>query len=226
MSDWETFHQLLSERRSIRAYHQDPVSDEDVLKLLEAARLAPSSGNRQPFRWMVVRRLETRTRMAEVVKVEVAARLRASRPDLAADLEAYSGQFVSFSAAPVVIVPVYRSNSPSSEPVVAGQVSSALDAAVRDSLFSVAAAITQMLLAAPTLGLGACWMTGPLVAEEQLASLLGVSRDWRLAALIPVGYPAERPSSPRRRPLARLVIPEPDVAELDESVFDVLWDEA
>jgi nitroreductase len=48
-------------------------------------------------------------------------------------------------------------------------------------------------------------MTGPLVAEASLARTLGVPEGWRVAALIPVGYPAETPEAPRRRPLASLV---------------------
>ncbi|GAB6155084.1 hypothetical protein JCM17380_38350 [Desulfosporosinus burensis] len=42
-------------RRSIRKYTQNPVSDELVYELLEAARLAPSGTNHQPWRFIVVR---------------------------------------------------------------------------------------------------------------------------------------------------------------------------
>lgn len=42
-------------RRSIRSFKDEPVNDESVLKLIEAARLAPSGGNRQPWRFVEVR---------------------------------------------------------------------------------------------------------------------------------------------------------------------------
>ncbi len=76
-----------------------------------------------------------------------------------------------------------------------------------DALCSVAAALTQLLLAAHALGLGACWMTGPLVAEERLACALQVPDGWRISALVPVGYPAEAPEPPPRRPVSALLQP-------------------
>lgn len=51
-------------RRSIRRYKPEPVSREDLLKLLEAARLAPSAGNRQPWRFIVVMNPERRRSLA------------------------------------------------------------------------------------------------------------------------------------------------------------------
>jgi nitroreductase len=49
------FADLISYRRSIRAYTPDPVQDDKLARILEAARLAPTACNRQPFRIVVVR---------------------------------------------------------------------------------------------------------------------------------------------------------------------------
>ncbi len=51
-------------RRSVRSYEPDPVSDEILSRLLEAARLAPSAMNYQPWRFIVVRSQEKRDRIA------------------------------------------------------------------------------------------------------------------------------------------------------------------
>ncbi len=221
LSDWESLHNILRARRSIRVFRDEPVSDDAVLRLLEAAQVAPSAGNRQPFRWMVVRRADTKRRMVEAVKEEIADRIRITRPDLLSDADGYASQVVGFVHAPVVIVPVYLSwrgtGVSSSSPPIG---SSVLDADLRDNLFSVAAAITQMLLAATAVGLGACWMTGPLVAESRLVSLLGISPGWRMAGVIPLGIPDEQPVAPRRRALAQLVLPEPDAPEDDAEQDD------
>lgn len=221
LSDWEVLHRVLCERRSIRAFRDEPISDDAVLRLLEAAQVAPNAGNRQPFRWMVVRHAETKRRMADAVKAEIAERLTATRPELLSDADAYASQMIGFTLAPVVIVPVYlwgRGAGLSAFSPTLG--SHLLDADLRDNLFSVAAAITQMLLAAAAIGLGACWMTGPLVAESRLSSLLGVPAGWRIAALIPVGVADEQPAAPRRRALAQLALPEPDTSEDDVEEFD------
>jgi len=51
-------------RRSIRAYSSRNVSDEDVLRLIEAARWAPSAGNIQPWEFVIVRDPEVKGRLA------------------------------------------------------------------------------------------------------------------------------------------------------------------
>ena len=51
---------------------------------------------------------------------------------------------------------------------------------------SVAASIENLLLAAADLGLGACWMTGPLIAREGLELVLDIKNPNQLLALIPI----------------------------------------
>ena len=53
-------------RRSIRAYTQEPVTDAQVEALLRAAMAAPSAGNQQPWRFVVVRDKRTLTAITEV----------------------------------------------------------------------------------------------------------------------------------------------------------------
>lgn len=60
------YFQLISTRYSVRAYRPDPVEDEKLQKVLEAARLAPTADNRQPFQLIVV---HTRGREAELRQI-------------------------------------------------------------------------------------------------------------------------------------------------------------
>ena len=60
------FQKLMDTRRSVRAYRPDPVPEALLQQVLEAARLAPSACNRQPFRVVVIR---TRGREAELLRV-------------------------------------------------------------------------------------------------------------------------------------------------------------
>ncbi|NJD58926.1 MAG: nitroreductase, partial [Anaerolineae bacterium] len=48
------FQELIKHRYSVRAYKPDPVEDEKIMLVLEAARLAPTAGNRQPFQIVVI----------------------------------------------------------------------------------------------------------------------------------------------------------------------------
>ncbi|RLE70536.1 MAG: nitroreductase [Thermoprotei archaeon] len=57
--------EVVRKRRSIRRYRTEPVASEDLKKMLEAARLAPSAGNRQPWYFIVVRDAEIKRKLAE-----------------------------------------------------------------------------------------------------------------------------------------------------------------
>ena len=56
---------VLEKRRSIRKYKNTPVPKETILKILEAARIAPSAGNRQPWHFVVVENKETIKKLAK-----------------------------------------------------------------------------------------------------------------------------------------------------------------
>ena len=58
------FDKVLKKRRSIRRYKADPVPKESVLKVLEAARIAPSAAHRQPWHFIVVEDEEMRAKLA------------------------------------------------------------------------------------------------------------------------------------------------------------------
>ena len=58
-------HEAIRTRSSVREYLPIPVPDEQVMKVLEAARLAPSSSNRQQWRFIVVRDQDRRRRLAQ-----------------------------------------------------------------------------------------------------------------------------------------------------------------
>jgi len=206
--EYDALMRVIRERRSIRRFLPDPIGAPILERLCEAARWAPSAGNRQPFRLLVVEDAPRREAMASAVRAVVERIVAAARADRAADLAAYLENFSHFAQAPVVLAVVFRQGpdllavgrrAGEADPAAAGQ------RLLIDAVSSASAAIMNLLLAAHTLGLGACWMTGPLVAAEELRSCLAVTRGWEIAALVPLGYPAEAPAPPPRRPLGRLV---------------------
>jgi len=60
--------EAIEKRRSIRKYKPSGISNESLKKILEAARLAPSAGNRQPWRFVVVRNSERKKLLAEAAQ--------------------------------------------------------------------------------------------------------------------------------------------------------------
>jgi nitroreductase len=63
---WRTMLDVIKARRSIRSYTSDPIVDEQIQTLLEAAMAAPSASNRQPWEFIVVRDAQSRQALSQV----------------------------------------------------------------------------------------------------------------------------------------------------------------
>jgi nitroreductase len=61
----KNIYELITLRKSVRSYKSDPVPDELIRKLLEAARLSPSASNRQEWRFIIVTDTENRRQIAD-----------------------------------------------------------------------------------------------------------------------------------------------------------------
>jgi nitroreductase len=58
------FYEVIRTRRSIRSYKPDPIPEEVLMRIMDAARIAPSGSNRQPWKFIVVKDEELRKRLA------------------------------------------------------------------------------------------------------------------------------------------------------------------
>ncbi len=190
-------------RRSVRKYKRTPVPKQLVQELLEAANMAPSATNRQPWEFVVVNRsfldrLEETLKEAfqeRVASVSEEAMRRAikdlSLPDGAGGdrLQALGAFYRTLGGAPVAVgVCLPREKDPW---------------VWKNNISDSAAAIENLLLAAWGKGLGSCWMTGPLKGRaDAIASFLGVPADRELIAIIALGYPDHQPSVPPKKDVA------------------------
>ena len=66
--DYESFLELVKQRRSIRRFRPDPIPDDYVDKIIEAARWAPSGFNTQPWEFVVVKKKELKDSIIEFVR--------------------------------------------------------------------------------------------------------------------------------------------------------------
>jgi len=187
------YFETVNKRRSVCQFSDKPVANKDVMAMLEAALLAPSATNEQPWRFIVIRDKNLKEGMGDVVNAMVEA-VTASTDDKQrkkrlAWMRSYS---THFAAAPVAIAVLAR-------PWVGGGYSEPTDPARRDlALESVAMAIAHLQLAATALGYGSCFASSPAeFAREELEAVLGVEQPWFLVGIISLGVPAKRPG---RRP--------------------------
>ena len=193
-------------RKSIRRFKQTPVPDEDIKKILDAGRLAPSANNTQPWSFIVLKNRIVLKQMADAARQMIDRMIPyAESEQQAKRLAAYKGNYYTFfENAPVVIAVLMEGYDAGTDRLLAKMGYSPEN--IRrlrplPGIQSVAAAVENMLLAIHALGYGSCWMTGPLVAQETFEKLLSFDKEKSIAALLPVGVPDENPPARPRKPL-------------------------
>jgi len=197
-------------RTSIRRFKQTPVPDEDIRKILDAGRLAPSANNTQPWSFLVIKDKETLKKMAGAVREMVDRMIPYAEDEKQAQrLGAYKGTYYTFFENAPVVIAVFMEGYDAGTDKLLARMGYPAEDIMRlrplPGLQSVAAAIEHMQLALHALGYGSCWMTGPLVAQEAFEKLLGYGKDKFIAALMPIGVPDEHPQARPRKALEELV---------------------
>ena len=202
MTDYDQLLDLIRTRRSIRRFTAQPVNRDSILKLLEAARWAPSNHNRQPWRFIVVEDAAQMQALAQNVTRAISARLK-SLPPIAAGYAGELGEHaIAFAQASVVVIVLHKPPIKLSAALLEGVPNPAL---VSGEPLSTAMAVQNMLLAAHALGIGGCVLTAPLLVPEAIAATVVLPPGLELTCLLALGYPAEAPAAPRRKDLEQLV---------------------
>lgn len=189
--------------RAIRRYADEPVTDDQLQKILFAASRAPSGSNRQPFRFIVLRdgepASEAKRLIAGAAQAFWADKRAADGYDkgsgsddgspkarMARAMQAYVD---GFAEVPVLILPClvrYRAHNP-------------IEGA------SIYPAVQNLLLAARAVGLGGVLSGWHGPVEDELRALLGIPEEVFMAGTVTLGVPAGKHGPVRRRPLAELV---------------------
>ena len=165
-------------RRSVRYYKPDAVKEADLQVILEAARWAPSWANTQCWRFVVVRDMAT--------KAKLASTLSPGNPATSAVTEA-----------PVVIAACAQLGK-------AGHKRGEVSTDKGDwFMFDVALAMQNLTLAAWSLGLGTVHVG--LLDAKKAAEILQLPPDIVFVELTPLGYPNEQPKATPRKELSEIV---------------------
>jgi len=201
----------LRSRRSVRTFTDQPVARDALVRVLEGAITAPSSTNRQPWRFAVVRSPAMRARIVEAVARRT-AEIKAiiARSHHAEDFGSYGDFFHEpLASAQVIVVPQYREYPDLIANLIASgggdPAAFSTASAMQSELVSTSAAIMALLLQVHAEGLGACMMAGPMVARAELHALLGIEAPWRMVGAIAIGHPDGGAPARGRKPLDRVV---------------------
>src|SRR5690606_29984234 len=187
---------------SRRYLSPDPVPEDVVDAILDAAVRGPNGGNRQQWAWVVVTDPETKAQIAQWYREGWRAAYGDRRDAVIGAATAGAGVSdrgfravehlaLHLEEAPVWVVPVLRNAAGSTDPRLGA---------------SIYGAVQNLVLAARAYGVGTTLTTFHTVREREVAALLGLPEDALTMGLLPLGYPVRgRWSQPRRRPLAEVV---------------------
>lgn len=192
---------LLRSRRSVRVYQDRPVPREFIEQMLEAARWAPSPHGRQPWRFVVLTRLELKTQLADYMGETWQQNLEMDGQDAAIVNIRLEKSRQRILHAPALIIPCLYLEDLDRYPDEQRQTDETTMA-----IQSLGAAIQNMLLTAHDLGLDAGWMCAPLFCPEVVCAALDLDTRLIPHALITVGYAAADPKRRERLPLSTLVV--------------------
>lgn len=179
---WNVF----QNRRSVRKFKPDSVPQFDILKIINAARLAPTSGNQQPWKFLIIRDKNKINQLKEACISNVLDGL--SNEDKQAKTEAVKSRFGDYFSAPVYIVVLTDNHSMYPDynhwdgPLAAG----------------------YLMLAARALGYGTVFITDA-IPDDITKRLLNISDDYTRVCITPLGIPLEWPDSPPKKNLEDFV---------------------
>ena len=188
----QTVLDVIRNRRSIRVYQPDPISDEHIALLIEAARWAPTGEDANPWRFIIIRDRETiqkigrlsglcdrRVFTAEYLSGEMEKRLGHLDEEKRKKIEQklISGKVSSFVMnAPLLMVLCGRRDLGWDMP------------------YDCSACVQNILLMAQAIGLASCWVESAMMDirdETAIRRMLDVPKNYRPFTAITIGYPAQ-----------------------------------
>lgn len=207
--------------RALRRLKPDPIPDDVLFQVLDAAIRAPSGGNAQDWRFVLITDAAVKERIGAWFR-EAWARYQpeyAANPELMDTLPRHrrlplkSTDYLvhHIHEAPVIVAPCSQRGRHSTP---------------GGSIFP---AVQNMLLAARALGLGGCITNFARAHHDELMARLGIPETYEIACLIPLGYPLDRPGTVRRRPVRQVTFlnawnqPWPFAAQQPDEGWTARW---
>jgi nitroreductase len=190
VEDGMTFDGLLKNRRSIRSYQERPVSVQAIQEMIDESTLAPSAGNEQPWKFVIINDKEMIKTLSDESKKNILARIAASPDDYAKKYQRMlqNESFNVFYNAPCVVMILGLSS-------------------LKNLYVDCALAASYFMMAAVSRGLGTCWVNlGTEIYDPEMLHELGIPDNCTIVAPIILGYPARIPPAPKRKEPAILKI--------------------
>lgn len=196
---------------AIRRLRPDPVPDEIITKVLDAAIRAPSGSNAQSWLFVVVKDAGKRKQLGGVYKKasEILMKLYAGAPrpehmdekKYARFMQSVQHLFDHMGDAPVLLVPCLKASMWSGSTNLPADIKARMVGSVRIAGSSIYPAVQNIILACRAFGLGTVLTTIHAFFEEEVRAILNLPADVQTYALMPIGYPQGHHFPVKRRPV-------------------------
>ena len=180
--------ELLATTRAVRKRldFEKPVPKEIILECIGLSQQAPTGGNSQGWRWLIVEDQTKKDALAELYRIGAKDYLSAeyAKAEAAGDKQGLrvfdSAKFLAdnLQNAPALVIPCLAGRPPEGTPLVA----------LSGMMGSIFPAVWRFQLALRARGLGSCLTSLHLLQEKEAAKVLGIPDDVMQVALLPVGY--------------------------------------
>jgi len=185
-----SFFETVRSRRSVRQFQSTPVPEEHLREILDAARLAPTSGNQQPWKFLVVRDRGLIDELWEAcVERSLSARRARGMPASAEVAESVRTSLQGYFSAPVYVVVL--TDGESQYPTY--------------NHWDGPMAVGYLMLAARALGYGTVFVTDSIPAEVT-KEVLNIPDRFTRVCITPIGVPEAWPASPVKKELDEFVV--------------------
>ena len=169
--------QAIADRRSIRKFTEEEVSEELLLDIIKQATLAPSGHNRQPWQFQIIK---------GAVKDKIADMLIDKMKDVPGNTSVHTANVMKEANA---LIAVYLSDDSSYDNVV--------------DILSIGGAIENMLLAITDYNLGAVWIANILHIREEVKEIIG---NRNMISCVAIGYKNQEPHARPRKPMEEVLL--------------------
>ena len=199
-----TTKKAIEKRRSVRKFKDKSIPDKHIMELVEAARLAPSGCNAQPWRVKIVKDNETKMKLVEAAHNQTFIGQAPVVLVCCADVSDYIDGSASgiqdlgkIGAVEDNIVNIICRNVDEMKKMSISEISPRIAA-------NVAIAIEHIVLRALDFNLGTCWIRA--LEEDKIRDIFGWDENIYPVALLPVGYPDEDPAPRKRLKIEDIII--------------------
>ena len=197
---------VIESRASVRSFKNELVDKDDLREMIRRSGMAPSVNNSQPWKFVAISNRDILFEMESAVHRKIKETFPVEDDDrmVLQSVDKYSSFFAN---APLVIAVLQKPYKAVVDTILDETKLTHEDInRLRNypNIQSLGAAIEHLLLTAVDLGYAACWLSGLLIARDELEKILEVEEPFSLAACVAVGKPAEEPKQRQKKQLSEI----------------------